>query len=194
MVVSDTSAKSSNSTTTKGDNGDYLWGWPIKRWTSICVWLTILILAIFLVAPFVLSMIVPLIWQGKTFEHLPSALDGMSFVLGLVGTIASLVSIAMTVADQKRYRKEKTETEQLMKSVAQLHKEIRIVDSYVRKTFEANNKLALQLYKSSFIPNNPQVTTVGVANEHDSAQWGNKTAAREIPLDSEPSVNTDIAK
>ena len=191
MAVSGTPAASNNSKTPKSDNGEYLWGWPIKRWTAIFVWATVLILVIFLAVPFVLSLIVPLIWQGKTFEHLPSALDGISFVLGLIGTVASIVSIAMTVADQKRYRKEKTETEQLMRSVAKLHKEISVVDSYVRKTFETNRQLALQLYKSNFVPHSPQEAVVGVSNEHDAAQWGDKTAAQEIPLDSEPKIKSD---
>lgn len=175
-----------NTTSSNNSDKDLLWGWPIKRWTTIFVWATIIILSVFLIIPFILSLVVPLIWPDKLFTHLPDALDGMSLVLGLMGTVASIVSIAMTIADQKRYRSEQTETEKLMRAVAKLHKEISVVDEYVKKTFETNNNLALQLYKSNIVAQNPAAPAVGVETKTDAAQWGDKAEAKEIPLDSVP--------
>ena len=107
-------------------------------------------------------------------------LDGVAIVVGIVGTVASIVSILMTLADKKRYNLEKKQTEDLVSSVNELHKEIREVDACVKQTFEHNQKLSLELYKKSIIDVNLVAnTSVGIATDNHSRNWETKANAGE---------------
>lgn len=163
-----------------------LWGWPAKNWVNLIVIVSVSALIIFVALPFLLSLIIPFcVNDTEKFVVLVDTLDGVALVLGLMGTIASIVSIIMTIADQKRFRNEKEQTEQLVNSVCDLHKELGVVDSYVRKTFETNRQLSAQLYEAKIINKPKDQADVGVSLNTDSVNWSNVNNAKEIPLSEE---------
>ncbi len=142
----------------KEDKQKNFLGYPVKFWTKIALFSVFAILLIFIVTPFVFATILPAISSEiEEYEPLVKALDGMAFVVGLVGTVASVLSIVMTIADRKRYQQEKEETQTLLKSVDGLHSEIKNVDDFVKKTYEQNQRLALELYECKIISSNPNL-------------------------------------
>ena len=157
-------------------------GLPPKTWAIIILSTFLGMSVIFVILPFLLSVILPIVSPDnfKDYKYLVDMLDGVAIVVGIVGTVASIVSILMTLADKKRYNLEKKQTEDLVSSVNELHKEIREVDSCVKQTFEHNQKLSLELYKKSIIDVNLVAkTSVGVATDNHSKNWETKASAGE---------------
>ena len=160
-----------------------LWGWPINRWATLIVCVALGSFFLFVAAPFLLSLLIPIFAEKPNdYVYLVDTLDGVALVLGLVGTIASVISIFMTLADQKRFSNEKEQTATLVKSVEGLHDEIGVVEDYVRKTFEDNRELSLQLYNANIIPRKPDKVDFGVSTAVNGCNWENVQKAREIPL------------
>lgn len=170
--------------TPKSDEKDtFLWGWPINRWATITVVVSLGSFVLFVAMPFILGLFIPMFAEKpEEYTYLVDTLDGVALLLGLVGTLASTISIFMTLADQKRFTNEKEQTALLVKSVSELHTEIGIVEDYVRKTFENNRELALQLYNANIIPKQPADMDFGVSTEINGCNWENVQKAKEIPL------------
>lgn len=168
----------------KNDEKDtFLWGWPINRWALLIVVVSLGSFILFVAMPFFLGLVIPMFAEKpEEYTYLVDTLDGIALLLGLVGTLASTISIFMTLADQKRFTNEKEQTALLVKSVSELHTEIGIVEDYVRKTFENNRELALQLYNANIIPKQPADMDFGVSTEINGCNWENVQKAKEIPL------------
>lgn len=171
-------------TTPKIDEKDsLLWGWPINRWATLIVIVSLGSFILFVVIPFLLGLLIPIFAkEPDKYIYIVDTLDGVALVLGLAGTLASVISIFMTLADQKRFSNEKEQTTALVKSVGELHTEIGIVEDYVRKTFENNRELALQLYNANIIPKQPIEVDFGVSTVVNGCNWENVHKAKEIPL------------
>lgn len=172
---------------TNSSSNGLLFGIKIKVWAKLALIVTLGILIIFIVLPFLLSLFLPIISPEyrDDFEYLVDMLDGVSIVLALFGTISSVFSITMTLVDKKRYTEEKHQTEKLMESINDMHAEIGIVDTYVKKTFEQNQQLGLELYKNKIIQTNPNCDlgfSVNTTKNSETA-WGKKTDSREIEND-----------
>ena len=171
---------------TSNEKLDTLWGWPAKKWTNLIVITSLTAFSVFVVLPFLISLIVPLFAKEvDKLEFLVDTLDGVALVLGLLGTIASGVSIIMTIADQRRFRNEKEQTAALVKSVSDLHEELSVVDSYVRKTFESNRQLSVKLFNTNIIDMQDDKKDIGVSFDTDSCDWSEVKNANEIPLSEE---------
>ena len=170
--------------TPKHDEKDnLLWGWPINRWATLIVIVSLGSFALFVAIPFLLGLLIPMFAkEPDKYVYLVDTLDGVALVLGLAGTLASVISIFMTLADQKRFSNEKEETAALVKSVSELHTEIGVVEDYVRKTFENNRELALQLYNANIIPTQPAGVGFGVSTEINGCNWESVRKANENPL------------
>ena len=76
-----------------------------KTWAIIGLIVLICILVIFLIAPFLISLIIPFISPSSDVEHyqLVDTLDGVAIVLAITGTVASVASICLTFADHKSF-------------------------------------------------------------------------------------------
>ena len=177
-----------NSPVTPNNNGSNvnsdLWGWPIKNWVKLIITISISACGLFVCLPFLIALVVPIFADDPNdFLYLVDTLDGVSLVLGLTGTVASVVSIVMTIADQKRFKNEKEQTEKLIDSVGQLHNEIGVVEKYVRETHEKHRELALQLYNANVIPKQPDEAKFGVSTDMNGVDWADVCQAQEIPLE-----------
>lgn len=171
----------------KTSSNEYFFGIKISTWTTIILATSLGALIVFIALPFLLSLILPIIFpqHQENFEYLVDSLDGVSIVLALLGTIASTLSIIMTIEDKKRYSEEKQETEKLINSLDKVHEEIGIVHTCVQKTFEQNRALGLELCKSNIITNKADSDlgfSINVNKNNDNA-WEEKTKAREIEND-----------
>lgn len=176
-----------NNPTSETNPKDVFWGIKTKSWTILAWTVIIGIIVVFIVLPFLISLLLPLVNAnyGKDFEYLVDMLDGVSIVLALVGTLASGLSIAMTLVDKKRYAEEKEHTIALMNSVNALHTEVGIVDGYVKKTFEQNQLLRLELYSSKNAQYNP-TGDLGVSvnpSKAPEAAWEKQTRSGEVEND-----------
>ena len=169
-------------------NDKDFFGLPSKTWTMIVLYTLLIAAILFLALPFLLSLIIPTILQfvypnnNYDYKYIVDTLDGIAFLVGLLGTVASVLSIMMTLADKKRYTQEKTQTESLIKSIHNLHKEINVVNKYVKQTFEQNQRLGLELYNRKIIGINPN-WGVGVCEDgqsNQSPQWEEMTMSGEI--------------
>lgn len=165
-----------------------LFGISSKAWTKIILFSLLGVSIIFLAIPFLLSLFLPIIKPNdvEKYEYLVDMLDGTTVLVGLFGTVASIASIIMTLADKKRYNQEKKQTENLIASVQELHKEIKDVDGCVKQTFEQNQKLALELYKNKVITVDPNTIAFGISIEEQKfkgTSWGNKSSSGEVDHD-----------
>ena len=72
----------------------------------------------------------------------------------------------------------------MISSIDELHKEILFVDSFVKRTFEQNKRLGLELYNNHIIASDPN-QGMGISNnsEDKNASWGSKYIAGEIETD-----------
>ena len=173
----------------KNMNDKDVFGLPVKTWTKIVLFSALGILIIFLALPFLVSIVVSIVNPGfnEKYEYLVDVLDGISIVLGLAGTCASILSIFMTLADKKRFNQEKEQTKALFTSVNELHKEVQTVDKYVKRTFEQNQRLALELYNNKVIKVDHS-QGVGVCTDVDPSDdlvWGSITTSGELENDKE---------
>ena len=134
-------------------SNDTFLGIQLKVWAKIILHSIFWIVLIFIVVPFLLSVFLPILNPNfkKEYGYLVDMLDGVSIVLALFSTVASGFSIIMTFIDKKRYSEEKNQTLRLFSSVEDMQAEIKIVDTYVQKTFEQNQKLALELFNNKVI-------------------------------------------
>ena len=69
--------------------------------------------SVFVGLPFLVSVYCTANNLSESFEPLVSTMDGGLIVLSVVGTVASLTSIAMTFKDRKRYDEEKEQLSDL---------------------------------------------------------------------------------
>ena len=131
-----------------------------------------------------MSVVLPAIYpdRAEQFSYISERLNGVSLIVGGVGTIASLLSIIMTFLDRKRYSQEKKESKILMSGVNDLKGEVSVVINYVKKTFEQNQRLALCLYEKKVIDKNPNAADVGVSTQYSSSnvqEWQKKANSNE---------------
>lgn len=170
-------------------------GWPISKWSSLLTIVGLVSLGLFIGLPFLIALLVPIFSEKpENYQYLVDTLDGISIVLGLLGTIASGISIAMTLADQKRFQNEKVQTSLLIDSVGKIQDEVSVVKDYVRQTFESNKELSLQLYNAKIISKQPSSTDFGVSTDGGTSKWAGVCEANETPLHEDASKvprNTD---
>lgn len=83
-----------------------LFGFTIKFWVTFLVFFICIILLIFEVAPFLTAVILNAVYPDKDFSGIMGLAEGITFIVGLLGTIASAASIIMTLMDRKRYNAE----------------------------------------------------------------------------------------
>ncbi len=162
-------------------------GVSIRTWTYFLLYSVLGALVLFIGIPFLLAIFLPIINPEYTekYNYLVDILDGVSIILGIIGTVASVFSIIMTLVDRKRFIQEKKQTDKLMKSVNMLHDELDTVHNFVKQTFEQNQRLALELYNNNIINTNPNVNIVVSTGETlpRTKNWENKEFAGEIVED-----------
>jgi ABC-type multidrug transport system fused ATPase/permease subunit len=160
-----------------------IWGVSKKAISVVCMIIGISSFLIFLIIPFIVATLVPIIFPDRVseYEYLVDHIDGIALLVGILGTVASILSIVMTIIDKKRYSEEKKTTEQLLDSVTDMHKEISVVDDYVRRTFEQNQRMGLELYRNNIIKIDPNNAAIGVSTDsaYVTNQWNEKEDARE---------------
>ena len=153
-----------------------------KTWVILVLISLFVFLSIFIIIPYLLATFIPIIDSDNDYSYLVDSIDGASLLVGIVGTIASAVSIIMTLLDRSRYNQEKTQTDNLFNSMNNLHKEIKTVNMYVKKTFEQNQRLAFELYENKTITVDSDAE-IGVSiNERlqQSRDWTDKEDSGEI--------------
>ena len=93
----------------KKTNDDKILGFGIKFWVIAAI----ILFSVFVGLPFLVSVYCTANNLSESFEPLVSTMDGGLIVLSVVGTVASLTSIAMTFKDRKRYYEEKEQLSDL---------------------------------------------------------------------------------
>lgn len=93
----------------KKTNDDKILGFGIKFWVIAAI----ILFSVFVGLPFLVSVYCTANNLSESFEPLVSTMDGGLIVLSVVGTVASLTSIAMTFKDRKRYDEEKEQLSDL---------------------------------------------------------------------------------
>lgn len=147
-------------------------------WIKIVTTIVIVSIFIFIVLPYMLALLMPIISSGGDYEYLVSMIDGASLLVGITGTVASIASIIMTFYDHARYKKEQQEADKLYKTVENLYRKLELTNEYVKQTFEQNQRLALELLQNDVIKNNPNVNLI--IYEDKQAAWNAKDDAREV--------------
>ncbi len=147
------------------DNKSIVFGLTTKAWAIIILSFISAVSLVFLIMPYVMSVILPACYPDKAdeFGYLAERLNGVSLIVGLAGTIASILSIIMTFFDRKRYSQEKKESKILLDKIEGVRNEVDEVFKYVKETFEQNERLAVCLYEKNVIDKNP------------NAKWGFST-------------------
>lgn len=182
----------SNPQADPSNDNSIVFGLKTKTWAIIILIVLAIVFFVFIMAPYILAMIAPLLSiDGTNFVGL---MDGVALIVGITGTIASIASIFMTFADKKRYNREKEETQELIQSVSnlrrevqntatRLHGDVKAVADEVTKTFQQNARLGLALYDKKVIDSNPNLVDVSVnPSASASSTWQNSAASGERPL------------
>lgn len=177
---------------TPSNDASIVFGLKTRTWAIIILIVLAVTFLVFIIAPYVLAMVAPLLSIDGT--NLVGLMDGVALIVGITGTIASIASIIMTFADKKRYNREEEETKGLIKSVsdlrtevtntaAKLHNDVKLVADEVTKTFQQNARLGLALYDKKVIDSNPNLVDVSVSPSASAGSaWQNSAASDERPI------------
>lgn len=159
-------------------------GLKIKTWAILTLIISITLLTIFVLVPYIVAIIFPLF--DKKTEQLVSLTDGIALTVGLVGTIASILSIVMTEKDKKRYTQEKEQMEALVASVTELQDKVCAIAENVDKTFQQNVRLGAALFKKNVIDENPNLIDISVNDStQTSPTWNSGKTSGERPLNAD---------
>ena len=126
-----------------------VFGITVKQWTMLFIGFIFAILFFFAVLPFAVALILHAIYPDKDFSGIMGLSDGITFIIGFVGTIASAASIIMTILDRKRYVAEQILAEEQRKSVQKIDDNITKMNKVLERFENKNNSLLMELLKRS---------------------------------------------
>lgn len=150
------------------------YGLPAKTWAIISLWFVGTIYVVFLVFPFILGLISALI--NKDMETFLNEIDGFTIFISIIGTIASVASIIMTLIDKQRFSEEKQHTKELFSEVADLKDVLSAVTNNIGIIRDESQDIKLEVLE---IKN--RISTE-VKNDIGT-KWENKDESKEIEDD-----------
>lgn len=155
-----------------------------KTWAIITLIIGISTFTILVLVPYIIAILLPII--NGTYDQLISLTDGIALTVGIVGTIASVLSIVMTEKDKKRYTQEKEQMQDLVTSVKSLREDVSGIAANVDKTFQQNTRLGAALFKKNVIDINPNLIDISVNDSANSSPtWNEGKKSGERPLSAE---------
>lgn len=130
------------------ENGNkQLFGFTVKFWVKFLVFFICIILLIFEAVPFLAAVILNAVYPDKDFSGIMGLAEGITFIVGLLGTIASAASIIMTLMDRKRYNAENKLVEKQQESVEKIFEMTQKMSIQLEQTSAENHKMAIKILK-----------------------------------------------
>lgn len=126
-----------------------IFGFTVKQWIKFLVGFIIIILIVFAGLPFAVALILHAVYPDKDFSGLMGLAEGITFIIGAIGTIASAGSIVMTLLDRKRYTEEQKLAEEQRVFVKEIDENINKMSEVLERFQSENNKMLLQILEKS---------------------------------------------
>lgn len=132
-----------------GNGKQQVFGFTVKQWIKFLVVFIIIILIVFAGLPFSVALILHAVYPEKDFSSLMGLAEGITFIIGAIGTIASAASIIMTLLDRKRYTEEQKLAEEQRTFVKEIDENINKMGEVLEHFQSENNMLLMKILEVS---------------------------------------------
>lgn len=160
------------------DNGEKkVLGIKVKSWVILFVFLILATIFIFAAIPFIISLILQAVYPGNDYSKVMGLSEGVTFIIGFLGTIASISSIFMTVVDRKRYNEETVLANEQRESVQKILSMTKDMSVILEQTSIENHRMAMAILGDK--NKNPNVS-VSTKDEVSTGEWNSVDESAEI--------------
>ncbi len=149
-------------------------GFKVKTWVKFFIFLVLAIIFVFAAGPFIVALILHTIYPDKDYSEILGMAEGLTFIIGILGTIASVASIFMTILDRTRYDDERKLAEEQRESVKKIGQNIDKMGFCLERFESKNTRLLMKLLKKEDNGDN------FFDNDMD-APWGSHEESNEEP-------------
>ena len=160
------------------DNGEKkVLGIKVKSWVKFFIFLILATIFVFAAVPFIVSLILQALYPDNDYSKVMGLSEGVTFIIGFLGTIASISSIFMTIMDRKRYNEETALANEQRDSIQKILTMTKDMSVILEQTSIENHKMAMEIFGNK--NKNPNVS-VSTKDEDSTTEWSPVDASDEI--------------